>query len=72
MLRRPEAEWDAVARAMLGAVVLLRSFLLPQALLAPTVTIIGMLIFDTGWNPEYGCSMARDRGTKVALGIHVF
>lgn len=66
MLRRPEAEWDAVARAMPGAVVLLRSFLLPLA------TIIGMLIFDTGWNPEYGFSMLRDQGSNVALGIHVF
>ena len=66
MLLQPEPERDVVARAMPGAVVLLRSFLLPLA------TIIDMLIFDTGWNPEYGCSMARDRSTKVALGIHVF
>ena len=72
MMLQPEAEWDAVAREMPGAVVLLRSFLLPLALLAPLATIIGMLIFDTGWNPEYGYSMLRDRAPMIALGTYVF
>ena len=53
-------------------VVLLGNFLLPLALLAPTVTIIGMLIFEAGWNPEYGYSMLRNRASVIAAGVCVF
>ena len=68
MMLQPEADWDADACEMPGSVVLLRSFLLP---LAPLATIIGMLIVDTRWNPEYG-SMLRDRAPMIALGTYVF
>lgn len=72
MMLHPAKEWDAVATDMHGAMDLLRSFLLPLALLAPTATIVGMLYFDTGWNPEYGYSMQRDRAPTIAMGTYVF
>lgn len=72
MMFHPKAEWDAVARDMPGAAVLLRRFLLPLGLLAPMATIVGMLVFDTGWNPDYGYSMQRDRAPAIAVGTYAF
>lgn len=69
---RPEAEWDAVARDVPGASILLRNFLLPLSLLAPAATIVGMLLFDTGWNPEYGYSMMRERAPAIAVATYAF
>lgn len=72
MMSHPEAEWDAVARDMPGADVLLRGYLLPLSLLAPMATLVGMLVFDTGWNPEYGYSMLRARAPVIAVGTYAF
>lgn len=72
IMLHPEAEWDAVARDKPGFTVLLRSFLLPLALLAPISTIIGMLYFDTGWNAEYGYSLLRDRAPVIAVATYAF
>ena len=72
MMLHPEAEWNAVARDMPGAAVLLRNFLLPLSLLTPVATTIGMLVFDTGWNAEYGYSLLRDRAPVIAITTYVF
>ena len=72
MMLNPRAEWDAVAADMPDAPMLLRNFLLPLALLAPTATMVGMLVFDTGWNSEYGYSMLRDRAAVIAMATYAF
>ena len=72
IMLHPEAEWDAVARDMPGAAGLLRSILLPLALLAPIATIIGMFFFDTGWNADYGYSLLRDRAPVIAVATYAF
>ncbi len=71
MMLNPRAEWDAVARDKPGVPVLLRDFLLPLSLLAPAATIVGMLTFDTRWNPEYGYSLLRERAPVIALASYV-
>ena len=72
MMTHPEAEWRAVARDIPGPVVLLGKFLLPLSLLAPLATIIGMMVFDTGWNAEYGYSILRDRAPVIAIATYAF
>ena len=72
MMLRPEAEWDAVARDMPGTSILLCHFLLPLSLLAPAATMTGMLLFDTGWSPEYGYSMIRERAPAIAVATYAF
>ena len=72
MMLHPQAEWVAVAHDSPGASVLLRGFLLPLGLLAPMATVVGMLVFDTRWNPEYGYSMLRDRAPIIAVGTYAF
>ena len=72
MMLNPVAEWDAVARDMPGTRLLLRNFLLPLSLLAPMATIIGILVFDTNWNPAYGYSTLRDRAPAIALATFAF
>lgn len=72
MMFSPQAEWDAVARDAPGASVLLGNFLLPLSLLAPAATVVGMLVFDTGWNAEYGYSILRDRAPVIAVATYVF
>ncbi|MEO8384561.1 MAG: YIP1 family protein [Betaproteobacteria bacterium] len=72
IMLNPAAEWDAVAGEMPGTAVLLRNFLLPLALLAPMATIIGMLVFDTRWNAEYGYALLRDRAPVIAVATYAF
>lgn len=72
MLVRPQAEWDAIASEAPGTVVLLRNYLLPLCLLAPSATLIGMLAFDTGWSAQYGYSALRDRAPVIALATYGF
>lgn len=72
MMMHPEAEWNAVACDMPGTTVLLRNFLMPLSLLAPIATVIGMLVFDTSWNAEYGYSLLRDRAPVIAITTYAF
>jgi hypothetical protein len=72
MMFNPQEEWEAVARDMPGTGVLLRNFLLPLALLAPVATMVGMLMFDSRFSPEYGYSMLRDRAPVIALATFAF
>lgn len=72
MMLNPQAEWEAVARDMPGSLVLLRDYLMPLSLLAPLATVVGMLTFDTRWNPEYGYSLLRERAPVIALATYVF
>lgn len=72
MMLHPRAEWDAVARDTPGAAELLRGFLLPLSLLAPMATIVGMRVFDSGWHPDFGYSMLRDRAPVIAVATYAF
>ena len=51
---RPSAEWDVIAGETTTVVALLRSYILPLALLAPIATVIGMRTFDRDWDPLHG------------------
>jgi hypothetical protein len=72
IMSHPQAAWDAIARDEPGAGVLLSKFILPLALLAPIATAVGMRVFDTGWNAEYGYSALRDRAFQIAAATYIF
>lgn len=71
IIRRPGAEWDAIARddatprALLGTVLML-------CVIPALSTLIGMTVFDARWSPLHGYRVAPDRVLAVALGNFTF
>lgn len=61
LIFRPTAEWDLIAEEKTTVDLLLRSYILPLALLAPIATIIGMETFDRDWDPVHGYLVPADR-----------
>jgi hypothetical protein len=61
LIFRPTAEWDLIAREPTSVDRLLRSYILPLALLAPIATVIGMKTFDRDWSPVHGYLVPADR-----------
>jgi uncharacterized membrane protein len=72
MLLHPADEWDAIARDAPAVGTMLRNFLLPLSLLAPLATMVGMSLFDTRWNAEYGYSQLRDRALVIVVASYAF
>jgi hypothetical protein len=58
LLLWPKDEWDRIAREESSIDELLRRFILPLSLLAPIASVIGMKVFDAGWDPKYGYVVA--------------
>jgi hypothetical protein len=61
LIFRPTAEWDLIAGEKTTVDSLLRSYILPLALLAPVATVIGMTTFDRAWDPVHGYLVPSDR-----------
>ena len=61
LILRPTAEWDLIAKESTSVDALLRSYILPLALLAPVATVIGMKAFDRDWSPTQGYLVPADR-----------
>ena len=61
LIFRPTAEWDAIATEKTLVDALLRSYILPLALLAPIATVIGMKTFDREWDPVHGYLVPADQ-----------
>ncbi len=72
LMLHPQAAWEAIAHDEPTAAVLLGKFILPLALLAPVATAVGMRVFDTGWNAEYGYSALRERAFQIATATYIF
>ena len=54
LIFRPKAEWDLIAEEKTTVQAMLRSYILPLALLAPIATVIGMKTFDREWDSMHG------------------
>ena len=61
LIFRPTAEWDLIASEPTSVDALLRRYILPLALLAPTATVIGMKTFDRDWDPVHGYLVPADQ-----------
>jgi len=61
LIFRPTAEWDLIASEPTSVDKLLRSYILPLALLAPVATVIGMKTFDRDWDPVHGYLVPADQ-----------
>ena len=61
LIFRPTAEWDLIAQETTSVDALLRSYILPLALLAPIATVIGMETFDRDWSATQGYLVPADR-----------
>ena len=61
LIFRPTAEWDLIAEEKTTVDALLRSYILPLALLAPVATVIGMKTFDRDWDPVHGYLVPADQ-----------
>ena len=70
LIFRPTAEWDLIAREQTSVDALLRSYILPLALLAPIATVIGMKTFDREWDPAHGYLVPADQ--ILAAGAATF
>ena len=54
IVMHPNAEWDRIAGEGMSIGMLLRHFILPLALLAPTSTYIGIRFFNVDWDEDMG------------------
>jgi hypothetical protein len=70
LIFRPTSEWDLIAEEKTSVDALLRSYILPLALLAPIATMIGMKTFDRDWDPVHGYLVPADQ--ILAAGVATF
>jgi hypothetical protein len=70
LIFRPTAEWDLIAGERTTVDALLRSYILPLALLAPVATVIGMKTFDRDWDAVHGYLVPADQ--ILAAGAATF
>jgi hypothetical protein len=70
LIFRPTAEWDRIAGEVTSVDALLRSYILPLALLAPIATVIGMKTFDRDWDPVHGYLVPAEQ--ILAAGVATF
>lgn len=54
LIVQPKREWAKIAREKTTIDALLRSYILPLALLTPMATAYGMMNFDRNWHDSYG------------------